>query len=74
MKPTNRATPAQVRSTILTVMEVSHPLPQTPDVVAAKLRWLAPPQRIAANMHRLARDGVLVVESDDTETRYRIAV
>ena len=74
MKPTNRASAAQVRSTIITVFEVCFPHPQTPEEVAVKLRWLAPAHRIAMDLHRLARDGVLVAESDDSETRYRIAI
>ena len=70
----NKPTPAQVRNTILTVMEVTHPAPQSHADVARKLRWLAPPHRIAMNMDRLARDGVLVAEDGNPEKRYKIAV
>lgn len=67
----NRPTPDQIRKMILTLMEVADS-PQSHEDVARKLRWLTNPHRIAMNMDRLQREGVLRVISEGSVKRYAL--
>jgi hypothetical protein len=66
MKPT----PAEVQKSIIEVMNASHPGKQTHADVGAKLAPLATPHRIAMNMDRLAKQGILRIDEIGSDMSY----